>query len=93
MMAMVVAMVVTRPVPMAAAAGLVRGGMAVVVQMFFFRLGAVFAAVAFEHAPLGQGVAGHLGVEQREDALSKPKCVPSAKAICGYCCAGGPPGP
>src|SRR5574343_1750990 len=54
---------------MAAAAGLAcDGGMAVVVQMFFFRLGAVFAAVAFEHAPLGKGIADDLGVEQSKNA-------------------------
>ena len=61
--------VVIWPVTMAAAADLAcDGGMAVVVQMFFFGVGAVFAAVAFEHAPLGKGLAEHLGVEQRKNA-------------------------
>src|SRR5574343_1490138 len=51
---------------MVVAAG-VSSGMAVVVQMFLLGRSAVLAAVAFEHAALGQLAAFGLGIKQREN--------------------------
>jgi hypothetical protein len=59
--------------------------MAVVVQVFGLGGFAVLAAVAFEQAAFGSS-AGGLAVEQVENALVEAEVLPSAKAICGYCC-------
>jgi hypothetical protein len=58
----------------------------VVVQVLGLGGFAVLAAVAFEQPAFGQFVAGTLLSSSSKMPLSKPKCVPSAKAICGYCC-------